>query len=162
MIIYTYYCRVYSMICDVKNLVQKDPTLLHGPHKIFFNNPEFECSHQMIRSLPFQFVNKLEIGVATDLPRDFIKSVCRDVIFAKVNHICSIQLWRSLSYLSEEKEGINLSKKMIYCVETEDVSVTRTTLIKTVFMSGNDATLSLKTELWIIDTASSLPMVHSY
>ena len=36
--------RVYSMICDVKNYIDKDPTLLKGPHKIFFNNPEFECS----------------------------------------------------------------------------------------------------------------------
>ena len=39
------YGHVYSMICDVKSHIAKDPTLLNGPHKIFFNNPEFECSH---------------------------------------------------------------------------------------------------------------------
>ncbi len=36
------------------------------------------------------------------------------------------------------------------------------TSIKTVFVSGKDATLVLKTEPWIVDTVSSLPMVHSF
>ena len=36
------------------------------------------------------------------------------------------------------------------------------TSIKTEYMSGKDATLALKTEPWIVNTVSSLPMVHSY
>ena len=160
--------RVYSMICDVKKVIDKDPTLLQtGPHKIFFNNPEFECSHQMIRSLPFQFVNKLSKGVATDLPRDYIKSIRRDVLNAECNHIRSITLWRSMAqiYFIKKRNHMmksEMMKSLIYRVETEDVAVSRKTSIKTVYMSGKDATLALKTEPWIVDTVSSLPMVHSY
>ena len=154
--------RVYSMICDVKNFIDKDPTLLTGPHKIFFNNPEFECSHQMIRSLPFQFVNKLVEGVATDLPRDYIKSIRRDVLNAECNHIRSITLWRSIAHLDVFKKRNPMTKSLIYRVETEDVAVSRKTSTKTVYMSGKDATLALKTEPWIVDTVSSLPQVHSY
>jgi hypothetical protein len=62
------YGRVYSMICDVKQHIAKDPSLAEGRYKIFFNQPEFECSHQMIRSLPFDFVNDLRVGVETNLP----------------------------------------------------------------------------------------------
>ena len=150
------------MICDVKNFIDKDPTLLTGPHKIFFNNPEFECSHQMIRSLPFQFVNKLVEGVATDLPRDYIKSIRRDVLNAECNHIRSITLWRSVAHLDFFKKRNPMTKSLIYRVETEDVAVSRKTSTKTVYMSGKDATLALKTEPWIVDTVSSLPQVHSY
>ena len=60
--------RVYSMICGVKQHIAKDPSLTEGRYKIFFNQPEFECSHQMIRSLPFDFVNDLKIGVEMNLP----------------------------------------------------------------------------------------------
>ena len=40
--------RVYSMICDVKQALVKDPSLSVGRYKVFFNKPEFVCSHQMI------------------------------------------------------------------------------------------------------------------
>ena len=55
-----------------------------------------------------------------------------------------------------------MTKSLIYRVETEDVAVSRKTSTKTVYMSGKDATLALKTEPWIVDTVSSLPQVHSY
>ena len=38
--------RVYVMCCDVADLIAKDSSLLNGPHKAFFENPQFECSHQ--------------------------------------------------------------------------------------------------------------------
>ena len=55
--------RVYSMICNVKQVLQKDPSLVVGRYKVFFNKPELVCSHQMIRSLPFNFVKQLTVGV---------------------------------------------------------------------------------------------------
>ena len=51
----------------------------------------------MIRSLPFDFVKKLSVGVVTNLPRNFIKSVQNDALRAETNHIRSIQLWRSIA-----------------------------------------------------------------
>ena len=66
---------VYSMICDVKQALLKDPLLSAGRYKVFFNRPEFVCSHQIIQSLIFEFVTKLTVGVETNLPRDFIKAV---------------------------------------------------------------------------------------
>ncbi len=60
-----------------------------------------------------------------------------------------------------DKKRNPITKSLIYCVETGDVAVSRKTSIKTVYMLGKDATLALKTEPWIVDTVSSLPMVHS-
>ena len=51
----------------------------------------------MIRSLPFNFVKQLKVGVETNLPRDFIKAVQNDALRAETNHIRSIQLWRSIA-----------------------------------------------------------------
>ena len=82
--------RVYSMICDVKQALLKDPSLSGGRYRFFFNKPEFLCSHQMICSLPFDFVKKMSVGVETNLPRDFIKSVQNDALRATTSHICSI------------------------------------------------------------------------
>ena len=89
--------RVYSMICDVKQALVKDPSLSVGRYNVFFNKPECVCIHQMIHSLPFDFVEKLTVGVETNLPRDFIKSVRNDALCAETNHIQSIQLWRSIA-----------------------------------------------------------------
>ena len=103
------YGRVYSMICDVKQHIAKDPSLAEGRYKIFFNQPEFECSHQMIRSLPFDFVNDLRVGVETNLPRDYIKAVRLDAVRAETNHVGSIQLWRSVSIDFLAKKNIKNS-----------------------------------------------------
>ncbi len=81
---------------------------------------------------------------------------------AECNHIQSILLWRSVAHFDFLKKRSPLTKSFIYRVETEDVAVSRKTSIKTVYMSGKEATLALKTEPWIVDTVSSLPMVHSY
>ena len=51
----------------------------------------------MIHSLPFDFVKKLSVGVETNLPRDFIKSVQNDALRATTSHIRSIQLWISIA-----------------------------------------------------------------
>ncbi len=53
---------------------------------------QFVCSHQMIRSLPFDFVKQLKVGADTNLPQDFIKAVRNDASRAETNHIRSIQL----------------------------------------------------------------------
>ena len=66
---------VVSMICNATEALVKDPSLSVGRYKVFFNKPEFICSHQMIRSLPFDFVKQLTVDVETNLPRDFIKAV---------------------------------------------------------------------------------------
>ena len=85
------------MIWDVKQALVKDPSLSVGRYKVFFNKPEFVCSHQMIRSLPFKFVKQLTVGVESNLPQDFIKAVQNDALRAETNHIRSIQLWRSIA-----------------------------------------------------------------
>ena len=85
------------MICNVKQILQKDPSLGVGRYKVFFNKPEFVCSHQMIQSLPFDFVKQLKVGVETNLPWDFIKAVQNYALRAETNHIQSIQLWRSIA-----------------------------------------------------------------
>ncbi len=46
---------VYSMKCNVTQALLKDPSLSAGRYKVFFNKPEFVCSHQMIHSLLFDF-----------------------------------------------------------------------------------------------------------
>ena len=65
----------------------------------------------MICSLPFDFVKKLTVGVETNLPWDFIKSVRNDAFRAERNHIRSIQLWRSIAidFFLKKKE-----QKMVY------------------------------------------------
>jgi hypothetical protein len=99
---------VYSIICDVKQALLKDPTLSVGWYKVFFDKPEFVCSHQMILSLPFDFVKKLTVGVETNLPRDLIKSVRNDALRAETNHKQSIRLWRSIAIdLSYKKRRNN-------------------------------------------------------
>jgi hypothetical protein len=67
-----------------------------------------------------------------------------------------------MAHLDFFKKKNPMTKSLIYRVETEDVAVSRKTSTKTVYMSGKDATLALKTEPWIVDTVSSLPQVHSY
>ncbi len=67
-----------------------------------------------------------------------------------------------MSNLDIDKKQNPITKSLIYCVETEDVSVMRKTSIKTVCILDKDATLTLKTEPWIVDTVSSLPMVHNF
>ena len=148
------------MICDVKQALSKDPLLSVGLYKVFFNNPEFVCSHQMIRSLPFDFVKQLTVGVKTNLPRDFIKSVQDDALGSETNHIQSIQLWRSIaidfSYKKKEQ------KLIYYRAEIEEGTSSKTPSIKTVYLHHNEATVALKFEPWILDTANSLSQVHGY
>ena len=73
------------MRCEIAHL--KNPLLSVGRYKVFFNKPEFVCSHQMIHSLPFDFVEKMTVGVETNLPWDFIKSVQNDALGEETNHI---------------------------------------------------------------------------
>ncbi len=75
------------MKCDVTQVLLKEPSLSAGRFKVFFNKPEFVCSHQMICSLPFEFVKQLKVGAATNLPWDFIKAVQNDALRAETNHI---------------------------------------------------------------------------
>ena len=84
--------RVYSTICDVKQALLKDPSLSVGRYKVFYNKPKFVCSHQMICSLPFDFVKNLKVGIETNLPQDFIELVQNYALRAEENHIQSIQL----------------------------------------------------------------------
>jgi len=115
--------RVYSMICDVKQALGKDPSLSVGRYKVFFNKPEFVCSHQMIQSLPFDFVKQLTVGVETNLPWDFIKAVRNDALRAETNHIRSIQLWRSIAinFSFKKKE----QKLLFYWFEIEEGASTK-------------------------------------
>ena len=99
---------VYSMICDVKQALGKDPSLSEGWYKVFFNKPEFLCSHQMIQSLPFKFVEQLKVGVETNLPCDYIKAVQNDALRAETNHIQSIQLWKSIAMYLTPKNTLSL------------------------------------------------------
>ena len=136
--------RVYSMICDVKQALLKDPSLSGGRYKFFFNKPEFLCSHQMIRRLPFDFVKKLSVGVETNLPRDFIKSVRNDALRATTSHIRSIQLWRSIAieFLSKKKQ----QKMLYYRAEVEEGAFTKKISIKTVYLYQNETMFALKLE----------------
>ena len=61
----------------------------------------------MIRSLPFDFVKQLTVGVETNLPQDFIKSVRNDALRAETNPIQSIQLWRSIAIDFSYKKSKN-------------------------------------------------------
>ena len=114
----------------------------------------------MICSLPFDFVKKLTVGVETNLPRDFIKSVQNDALCAETNHIRSIQLWRSIainfSYKKKEQ------KLIYYWAKVEEGASTKKPSIKTVYLHQNEATFALKFEPWILDTANSLSQVHGY
>ncbi len=84
--------RVYSMKCDVTQVLLKEPSLSAGKFKDFFNKPEFVCSHQIICSLPFEFVKQLKVGAYNNLPRNFIKAVRNDALRAVMHHIRSIEL----------------------------------------------------------------------
>jgi hypothetical protein len=145
--------RVYSMICDVKQALGKDPSLSVGRYKVFFNKPEFVCSHQMIQSLPFDFVKQLKVGVETNLPRDFMKAVRNDAQRAETTHIRSIQLWRSIAinFSLKTKTQKNL---LYYRAEVEECASTKKTSIKTVYLKHNEATFALKFEPWILYTAN--------
>ena len=147
--------RVYSMKCDVSQVLLKEPSLSAGRFKVFFNKPDFVCSHQMIRSLPFDFVKQLKVGKDTNLPREFIKAVRNDASRAETNHIRSIQLWRSIAddFSFKKKE----QKLLYYRVE-----IKAGTSIKTVYLNHQEATFALKFEPWILDTANSLSQVHGY
>ena len=83
------------MRCETGSL--KDPSLSVGRYKVCLNKPEFLCSHQMIHSLLFDFVRKLKVGVESNLPRTLIKSVRNAALCVEMNHIGSIQLWRSIA-----------------------------------------------------------------
>jgi hypothetical protein len=153
--------RVYVMCCDVADLIAKDGSLLNGPHKAFFENPQFECSHQMIRSLPFSFVEKLKLKENTPLPGKYLKSLRSDAARAEKNHIRSIQLWRHRGYLIPGKNW-KVGKRLVYRAEVEDGAVTQKRSIKTVFLDEAAATFALKQEPWIIDTAHHLCTVRNY
>ena len=71
--------RGYSMTCNVRDVVMRNPHLLDGPMKSFFQNPTFECSNSFIASLPFDFVKRLRIGKDTQLPADWRAAVKKDV-----------------------------------------------------------------------------------
>ena len=110
--------------------------------------------------LMFYFVQKLSVGVVTNLPRDFIKSVQNDALRAETNHIRSIQLWRSIAIdFSYKKKD---QKLLFYRAEVEEGASTKTPSIKTVFLHQNEAMFALKFEPWILDTANSLSQVHGY
>ena len=114
----------------------------------------------MIRSLPFEFVKKMTVGVETNLPRDFIKAVRNDALRAETNHIRSIQLWRSIAINLSCKNKVQ--KLLYYRAEVEEGAFIRTPSIKTVYLHQNEATFALKLEPWILDTANSLSQVHGY
>ena len=114
----------------------------------------------MIRSLPFEFVKKLTVGVETNLPREYIKAVQNDALRAETNHIQSIQLWRSIAMIfsSKKKE----QKLLYYRAKVEVGASTKKTSIKTVYSHQNEATFPFKFKPWILDTAKSLSQVHGY
>ncbi len=89
--------RVYSMKYNVTQILLKEPSLKAGQFNVFFKEPEFVCSHQMICTLPFEFVKQLKVGEDTNLPQDFIKAVQNYALCAVTNYIQSIQLWRSIA-----------------------------------------------------------------
>ena len=103
---------------------KKDKSLLNGKFKLFFNKSEFECSHQMICSLPFKFVSNLKFGEDTPLPQEYLKSLHADAAHAKKNHIRSIQLWKHSAFV-EDKLPLHLEKNLVYQAEVEDGSVTK-------------------------------------
>jgi hypothetical protein len=147
--------RVYSMKCNVTQVLLKEPSLSAGQFKVFFNKQEFICSHQMICSLPFQFIKQLKVGADTNLPRDYIKAVQNDAQRAVMNRIRSIQLWRSIAVNFSFK--MKEQKLLYYRVEIQEG-----TSIKTVYLNHLEATFALKFEPWILDTANSLSQVHGY
>ena len=132
---------VYSMICNVKQSLLKDPSLSVGRYKVFFKKPKFVCNHQMIHSLPFDFVKNLRVGVVTKFPWDFIKSVRNDALCAETNHIRSIQLWRSIAidFSSKKKE----QKLLYYWAKVEEGASTKKTSIKMMYLHQNEAMFAL-------------------
>ncbi len=146
------------MICNVTQALLKDPSLSAGRFKVFFNKPEFVCSHQMILSLPFKFFKQLKVGADTNLPRDFIKAVQNDASRAETNHIRSIKLWRRIAINVSYKNKVQ--KLIYYWAEVEEDASTKTPSIKTVYLNHKEATFALKFEPWILDTANSLSQVH--
>ena len=118
------------------------------------------CIHQMIHSLPFDFVKKMTVGVETNFPRDFFKSEKNDALCAEMNHKQSIQLWRSIaidiSYKKKEQ------KLIYYRAKVEEGAATQTPSIKIVYLHQDKAMFALKFEPWILDTANSLSQVNGY
>jgi hypothetical protein len=86
--------RGYSMSCNVRDVVMRNPQLLDGPMMSFFQNPTFECSNSLVASLPFDFVKKLRIGKDAHLPSDWRAAVKKDAQHSSSGNIKSIQLWR--------------------------------------------------------------------
>jgi hypothetical protein len=80
----------------------RNPQLLDGPMKSFFQNPTFECSNSLVASFPFDFVKKLQIGKDAQLSSDWRAAVKKDSQHSSSGNIKSIQLWRHRQLLTED------------------------------------------------------------
>ena len=146
----------YSMTCQVHDMIKKNPLLLDGPCKLFFEKPSFECSNALITSLPFGFVEKLRIGKETPLPKQWRNAVKNDAIQSQANNIKSIQLWRHRKTIKDSKEHIERT----YYVEYD--SNVGQKQMKTAYVKDKIATYYLQKEPWILDGILPLCAVRSY
>ena len=150
------YGKGYSMTCNVNDMIKKNPSLLTGPYKSFFEKPTFECSNSLVTSLPFGFVEKLRVGKDTPLPKTWRNTVKNDAIQSESNNIKSIQLWRHRMITKDSKIKIERT----YLVEY-DTNVGQKS-IKTAYVKDEVATYFLQKEPWILDNVKSLCAVRSY
>ena len=66
--------RAFMFGCDFTRVVKNDPSFAEK-HKKIVSNPIFWATHMMIRSLPFQFLETLKVGLWTILPNDYKRNL---------------------------------------------------------------------------------------
>ena len=137
--------------------LKKDPSLLSGVHKAFYNNPTFECGNNMIISLPFEFVTKLRVGKDTLLPKTWKKNVKRDAMNSNSEQVKSIQLWRYRRVMLSDKKS---SADRIYEIEYD--AALRGQSTRRAYVSEAIATQYLKSEPWTVAQVNSLCFVRNY
>jgi len=150
--------RGYSMRCKVDDIIKKNPSVLKGPHKSFYENPNFECSNAMITSLPFEFVKKLRVGTPHSLPPDWLRALRNDAKSAESSNIKSIQLWCHRRIMVNDNET---KIDRIYLIEKEEYDRGKLSIKQSV-VKEKIATFYLKKEPWILNNAQSLCSVRNY
>jgi len=136
---------------------KKRSSLLTGEFKSFFEKPTFECSNQMVTSLPFDFVEKLRVGKDVVLPKKWRNDVKNDAVMSESNNIKSIQLWRHIYEWKESKPFIN----RIYLVQYEVMQQGQNST-KSAFVTEKVATYFVQKEPWLVDPLRNLSGVRSY
>jgi hypothetical protein len=147
------------MSCNVRDVVTRNPQLLDGPMKSFFQNPTFECSNSLVASLPFDFVKKLRIGKDAHLPSHWRVAVKKDAQHSSSGNIKSIQLWRHCQLLAENGK---VTTDRIYLAEYDVLNNDRRCITHHAFVKEIITTYSLRREPWTIANVRPLCLVRSY